>query len=178
MQYIFQSPYNSLNPRRTVGDALRMALNVFFPCGRKAGDQRVAEALGRVALPERVARQYPDQLSGGERQRVSIARALICEPKVLICDEVTSALDVSVQASIVHLLCQLQEEQDLALLFVTHNLALVRTIADTVMTMHGGQIVEQGPADDLIDRPQHAYTRALIADTPTVEERIVGLARS
>ena len=176
MQYIFQSPYNSLNPRRTVGDALRMALNVFFPCGRREGEQRVIEALERVALGERVAGRYPDQLSGGERQRVAIARALICEPKVLICDEVTSALDVSVQASIVQLLRRLQDEQELALLFVTHNLALVRTIADTVMTMHGGELVERGPADELIDRPQHAYTRALIADTPTVEERAIGAA--
>jgi peptide/nickel transport system ATP-binding protein len=177
MQYIFQSPYNSLNPRRTVGDALRMALNVFFPCGRREGERRVVAALERVALTERAAGRYPDQLSGGERQRVSIARALICEPKVLICDEVTSALDVSVQASIVQLLRRLQDEQDLALLFVTHNLALVRTIADNVMTMHAGELVERGPVDALIDRPQHAYTRALIADTPTVEERVVGAAR-
>ncbi|WP_433272266.1 ABC transporter ATP-binding protein [Actinosynnema sp. CS-041913] len=166
VHYIFQSPYNSLNPRRSVGEILREPLKVLFP--KRAGNATaaVSEVLERVSLSPAVASRYPDQLSGGERQRVAIARALVCRPEVLICDEVTSALDVSVQASIVRLLRRLQDEEGLALLFVTHNLALVRTVADQVVAMRAGRLVEVGPVDDVLDRPADPFTRTLIAATP------------
>jgi peptide/nickel transport system ATP-binding protein len=168
LQYIFQSPYTSLNPRRSIGESVAMPLRHFFGLKGRKAQERVAWALEDVSLPARYANRYPDQLSGGERQRVAIARALVCEPKVLICDEITSALDVSVQASIVRLLERLQNEHQLALLFVTHNLALVRSIADRVIVMNRGRIVEAGTCADLLDSPQDDYTRALLADTPTL----------
>ncbi|RKT56134.1 ABC transporter ATP-binding protein [Saccharothrix australiensis] len=171
VQYVFQSPYNSLNPRRTIGEILREPLEVLYPknawkarrgTASPIGDA-VAEALDRVSLSPAVASCRPDQLSGGERQRVAIARALVCRPEVLICDEVTSALDVSVQASIVRLLRRLQEEDGLALLFVTHDLALVRAVADRVVAMRAGRLVESGPVDDVLDHPGDPFTRALVA---------------
>jgi peptide/nickel transport system ATP-binding protein len=168
VQYIFQSPYNSLNPRRTIEESVAVPLEHFFGIkGREARD-RVLRTLERVSLPAHYASRYPNQLSGGERQRVAIARALVCDPEILICDEITSALDVSVQAAIVRLLEQLQEDQGLAMLFVTHNLALVRTIADRVIVMNQGRIVETGDADDVLDRPADRYTQELLADTPTL----------
>jgi peptide/nickel transport system ATP-binding protein len=125
--------------------------------------------LDRVALPTSYAHRYPDQLSGGERQRVAIARALACEPAVLICDEVTSALDVSVQAAIVELLAALQRDLGLAMLFVTHNLPLVRSIAQRVAVMSHGRIIELGAVDQVLETPQDPYTRRLLADTPSLE---------
>ncbi len=169
IQYIFQSPYSSLNPRKTVGQIVGQPLRLFFDFGRREIDARVAVALERVQLVASVADRYPDQLSGGERQRVAIARALVSEPTVLICDEVTSALDVSVQAAIVELLGGLQREMGLAMLFVTHNLALVRSIAHRVAVMSEGRIVELGPVDRVLGQPQDEYTQRLLADTPTLE---------
>jgi peptide/nickel transport system ATP-binding protein len=166
LQYVFQSPYNSLNPRRTIGDSISLPAEYFFKLRRRAARARVAAVLERVSLPAHYADRFPDQLSGGERQRAAIARALVCEPKVLICDEVTSALDVSVQAAIVKLLFELQRAEDLALLFVTHDLALVRSIADRVLVMHDGQIVESGDTEIVLDRPAHDYTQRLLTDTP------------
>ena len=130
--------------------------------------------LDRVSLPAGAAQRYAGELSGGERQRVSIARALAAKPEVLICDEITSALDTSVQAAIVRLLEDLQQSERLAILFVTHNLALVRTIADRVAVMHLGRIVEQGGSEAVLDTPADAYTSELIADTPALP----GAARS
>ncbi len=168
LQYIFQSPYNSLNPRHTIGEILRVPIDHFFhPRGRDAAE-RVSAALERVSLPASIASAYPDELSGGERQRVAIARALACEPEILICDEITSALDVSVQAAIICLLEELRQREQLALLFVTHNLALVRTIADRVIVLNHGMVVEAGTSDEVIGKPEHSYTRKLIADTPTL----------
>jgi peptide/nickel transport system ATP-binding protein len=168
IQYIFQSPYNSLNPRRTIGQALGLPIKHFFGVARAEERRLVEEALERVGLPGRSASMYPGQLSGGERQRASIARALLCKPTVLVCDEVTSALDVSVQASIVRLLGRLQEEEDLAMLFVTHNLALVRSVADRVLVLQDGRVVETGMTDSVLDEPAEAYTRELISDTPAL----------
>ncbi|TCO61162.1 ABC transporter ATP-binding protein [Actinocrispum wychmicini] len=166
VQYIFQSPYNALNPRRSIGETLREPLRVLFGVPSAKARTMVAEALERVSLSPSLASSYPSQLSGGERQRVAIARALVCRPEVLVCDEITSALDVSVQASIVRLLRGLQDEEGLALLFVTHNLALVRTVADRVIAMRDGRLVETGHVDDVLDQPQDPFTRKLIAATP------------
>ena len=147
---------------------MRQPLEV-FGIGGKEADQRVDEMLERVSLSADYAGRYPDQLSGGERQRVAIARALVCEPDVLICDEVTSALDVSVQAAIVELLGALQRDLGLAMLFVTHNLPLVRSIAQRVAVMSAGRIVELGPVDQVLMDPSDDYTRRLLADTPSLE---------
>jgi peptide/nickel transport system ATP-binding protein len=125
--------------------------------------------LERVSLTAAYASRYPDQLSGGERQRVAIARALVSRPDVLICDEVTSALDVSVQAAIVELLGELQKSLDLAMLFVTHNLPLVRSIAQRVAVMSAGRIVELGAVDSVLLEPSDDYTKRLLADTPSLE---------
>ena len=151
---MFQNPYASLNPRRTVGQTIARQLQLFG--GRRAREtgQRVAECLERVSLSSAAANRYPDQLSGGERQRVAIARALAAEPSLLVCDEVTSALDVSVQAAIVELLRDLRAETGLSMLFITHNLALIRTIADRVIVMTEGTIVESGATVSVFESPQ------------------------
>jgi peptide/nickel transport system ATP-binding protein len=169
LQIIFQSPYNSLNPRRTIGESVAAPLRQLVALSRRERLARVSAALEQVSLSPQLAQHYPDQLSGGERQRVAIARALICEPEILICDEVTSALDVSVQASIVGLLAELQREQNLAMLFVTHNLALVRSIADRVLVLHGGHIVESGVTSAVLDSPDDSYTRELVTETPVLD---------
>lgn len=165
IQYIFQNPYRALNPRQTVAQCLQAPLEHFFGLKGAACRVRIDAALARVALPPDAAHKYPHHLSGGERQRVAIARALVCEPSVLICDEVTSALDVSVQAAILALLKQLQGE-GMTLLFVTHDLGVVRAIADRVVVVREGRIVEQGPAQDVLDHPQAAYTQGLLAHSP------------
>ena len=167
IQYVFQNPYGSLNPRRTVGQIVRQPLDLFG--GVANPDRQVDEMLERVALSAGYADRYPDQLSGGERQRVAIARALVSGPSVLICDEVTSALDVSVQAAIVELLAELQRDLGLAMLFVTHNLPLVRSIAGRVAVMSMGRIVELGWVEQVINSPADEYTQRLLADTPSLE---------
>ncbi len=169
VQYVFQNPYSSLNPRRTVGDSVMRPLLV-AKTSRREAEQLVAEMLERVALTAAYANSYPNQLSGGERQRVAIARALVSRPDVLVCDEVTSALDVLVQAAIVELLGGLRRDLGLSMLFVTHNLPLVRSIADSVVVMNEGRIVEQGLCEDVIGNPQQEYTARLIADTPSIEQ--------
>jgi peptide/nickel transport system ATP-binding protein len=169
IQYIFQNPYGSLNPRKTVGETVGQPLAVFGLAKGKAAEDRVGEMLEQVSLSASYARRYPDQLSGGERQRVAIARALISSPSILICDEVTSALDVSVQAAIVELLGKLQRELGLSMVFVTHNLPLVRSIAQKVAVLADGYIVEYGETADVLANPQQPYTRELITNTPSLE---------
>jgi peptide/nickel transport system ATP-binding protein len=175
IQYVFQNPYASLNPRRTIGQTIARQLHLFPPEGGTTRGNigvKVAECLERVSLSRDAASRYPDQLSGGERQRVAVARALAAEPALLVCDEITSALDVSVQAAIVELLRDLREQTGLSLLFITHNLALIRTIADKVIVMTEGRIVEAGDTLDVFERPQAEYTQRLLANTPTVEHAL------
>jgi peptide/nickel transport system ATP-binding protein len=167
IQYVFQNPYASLNPRRTVGQTVARQLELFFP-GRKDMGRRVGECLERVALSASAAGAYPDELSGGERQRVAIARALAAEPALMVCDEITSALDVSVQAAIIDLLRELRTDMGLSLLFITHNLALIRTIADRVAVMTEGRIVELGPTAQVLEHPSAPYTQQLLANTPSI----------
>jgi len=167
--YIFQNPYGSLNPRQTIGQIIGQPLRVFGIASGREADRRIADMLERVSLTAAYARRYPDQLSGGERQRVAIARALVCDPSVLICDEVTSALDVSVQAAIVELLGNLQRDLGLSMLFITHNLPLVRSIAQRIAVLSQGNIVELGDTGQVLTDPQQPYTRQLLADTPSLE---------
>ena len=180
IQYIFQNPYASLNPRRTIGQILARQLHLFPPEGgtsRSTIGTKVAETLERVALSRDAASRYPDQLSGGERQRVAVARALAAEPSLLVCDEITSALDVSVQAAIIELLRDLREQTGLSLLFITHNLALIRTIADKVIVMTEGKIVEADDTITVFEHPQAEYTQRLLSNTPTVENALGGHQR-
>jgi peptide/nickel transport system ATP-binding protein len=172
IQIIFQSPYTSLNPRKTIGQLVGQPLQLYFDLSGREEYERVGEALTRVSLNPSLADRYPHELSGGERQRVAIARALVADPAVLICDEITSSLDVSVQAAIVDLIAALQREMGLGVLFVTHNLALIRTIADRVAVMNDGRVVEYGGVDDVFDSPQAAYTQSLLADTPTLDKGV------
>ena len=169
IQYVFQNPYASLNPRTTIGQTIARRLKLFRTAGDGDMGAKVAECLERVALSASAASRFPDQLSGGERQRVAIARALAAEPVVLVCDEVTSALDVSVQAAIIELLGELRNEMGLSLLFITHDLALIRTIADRVAVVTGGRIVEYGRCEQIFTSPSAEYTRELLANTPSIE---------
>ena len=168
IQYIFQNPYGSLNPRRTIGESISRPLAI-IGTSKSESQKAILDVLEKVNLPGSYAGKYPDQLSGGERQRVAIARALVSNPEVLVCDEVTSALDVLVQAAIIDLLGDLRKQLGLAMLFVTHNLPLVRSIADEVAVMSEGRIVEIGPAESVIGNPQQSYTKSLILATPSIE---------
>jgi peptide/nickel transport system ATP-binding protein len=158
MQIVFQDPYSSLNPMMSIGAILREALRV---AGRTADE--VPEMLETVGLPAEFARKRPAELSGGQRQRVAIARALAPRPRLLICDESVSALDVSVQAQILELLLRLRDELGISLLFISHDLAVVRLIADDVTVLWGGKVVERGPCAQVLADPQHEYTRMLVA---------------
>jgi peptide/nickel transport system ATP-binding protein len=167
IQYVFQNPYSSLNPRRSIGESVGRPLLIAGKSHKEA-NLAVGEMLERVSLTAAYAARFPDQLSGGERQRVAIARALVSQPDMLICDEVTSALDVLVQATIVELLTSLRNDLGLAMVFVTHNLPLVRSIAERVVVLADGRIVEQGETREVLDNPQMEYTKKLLSDTPRV----------
>jgi peptide/nickel transport system ATP-binding protein len=169
IQYVFQNPYASLNPRTTIGQTIARRLKLFGRAGGGEIGSKVGECLERVALSASAADRFPDQLSGGERQRVAIARALAAEPSMLVCDEVTSALDVSVQAAIIELLGELRNQMGLSLLFITHDLALIRTIADRVAVVTGGHVVEYGATEQIFTSPSADYTRKLLANTPSIE---------
>jgi len=161
IQIVFQDPYSSLNPVRTVGAVLKEALAV---AGRPAHD--IAELLAQVGLPAHYQARKPAALSGGERQRVAIARALAVQPKVIVCDEPVSALDVSVQAQILNLLARLREELGLSYVFITHDLAVARQAVDRIYVLYRGEIVESGAVDSVLDRPAHVYTRRLVESVP------------
>ncbi|MCF2587209.1 ABC transporter ATP-binding protein [Brevibacterium sp. UCMA 11752] len=166
IQYVFQSPFSSLNPRRSIGQSLTVPLEMSGEGTAASRKAQVEEALDAVRLGRSFYHRRPGDLSGGERQRAAIARALVNQPSVLVCDEITSALDVSVQASIVGLLRTLREEHHLAMLFVTHNIALSRHIADNLAVLNKGVIVDYGPTGSVLENPTHEYTRTLIADVP------------
>lgn len=167
MQMIFQDPFGSLNPRHSVGAIIGEALEIHFPA-LNAGDrrERVAQLLSQVGLLPEMAVRYPHEFSGGQRQRIGIARALAVEPRFIVCDEPVSALDVSVQAQIVNLLQDLQEELGLSYLFIAHDLAVVEHISSHVLVMYRGKIVESAPAEQIYADPQHEYTRKLLAAVP------------
>jgi peptide/nickel transport system ATP-binding protein len=165
-QIVFQNPYESLNPRHRVGVQIRRPARVLRGLSRADADAEALRLLERVRLPTRLAQKYPAELSGGERQRVAIARALAAAPDLLICDEITSALDVSVQAAVIELLVELRDDLALALLFITHNLGVVTAIADEVLILARGVICERGTVDAVFGSPQHPRTRELLASAP------------
>ncbi len=171
MQMVFQDPYSSLNPRLKVGRAVAEPALVHGLIGRHQAGSRVDEMLGLVGLPPSAAESYPRQLSGGQRQRVAIARALSVKPEVLIADEAVSALDVSVQAQILNLLGDLVETLDLTMVFIAHQLAVVRHVSDRVAIMYLGKIVEIAPVEAIFTRPQHPYTVALLEAAPRPDPR-------
>ncbi len=169
MTMIFQDPYGSLNPRMTVANVVAEPLKVHKVVPRRDRQQRVAELLERVGLSSGYANRYPHEFSGGQRQRIGIARALASEPEFIICDEPVSALDVSIQAQILNLLNDLQDELGLSYLFIAHNLAVVEHFADEVAVMYLGRIVERAPRDALYGEPIHPYTESLLSAVPRLE---------
>jgi peptide/nickel transport system ATP-binding protein len=169
VQMIFQDPFASLNPRMTVGDAIGEAVGAGKGASRRARADGVRRYLDLVHLDLAVAGRYPSRLSGGQRQRVAIARALAARPGVLIADEITSSLDVSVQSAVLNLIRELRDELGLSMMFVSHNLATVRYVSDHLAVMYLGRIVELGPTEVVVADPQHPYTRALLAAVPRLE---------
>jgi oligopeptide transport system ATP-binding protein len=172
LQMVFQDPFASLNPRMTVYAALAEPLLVHHVCPRTEVTARVAELMQLVGLAPRFMQKYPHEFSGGQRQRIAIARALALRPRVIIADEPVSALDVSIQAQILNLLAQLVRQMSLSLIFIAHDLSVVKHISDRVAVMYLGKIVELGPALDVIERPRHPYTRALVSAIPTPDPDI------
>ena len=167
MQVIFQDPFGSLNPRMTIFSIIAEPLDIHFPgWSRSQKEERVAGLLQRVGLDAGFMQRYPHQFSGGQRQRIGIARALAVEPEFIICDEPVSALDVSVQAQIVNLLQDLQDEFGLTYLFIAHDLAVVEPISDEVLVMSEGKMVEQASAEAIYRDPQHPYTQKLLSAVP------------
>ena len=171
VQMIFQDPFSSLNPRQTVAEILTaplVARGVKFD----AAETRAKELLERVSLPAASLQKFPHEFSGGQRQRLCIARSLMVRPRILLCDEVTSALDVSVQAQILHLLDDLRNEFGLSILFISHDMQVVRALSDEVLVMYFGHVVERGHADEVLTNPQHEYTQKLLASVPTIRRKI------
>jgi peptide/nickel transport system ATP-binding protein len=176
MQIVFQDPFASLNPRMRVGEIIAEGMASFGLGGDAAGRERQAVALlEQVGLAADARHRYPHEFSGGQRQRIAIARALAVEPRLIVCDEPTSALDVSVQAQILNLLSDLQRERGVALLFITHNLAVVEHLAHDIAVMYLGRIVESGTADEVLRRPRHPYTQALLAAVPRIDGGVAAL---
>lgn len=168
VQMVFQDPVSSLNPRRSVGESIADPLRAAGERDEAAVRARVAELLLRVGLEAEHYDRYPHEFSGGQRQRVGIARALAPRPRLIVCDEPVSALDVTTQAQVTALLAELQRELGIALVFIAHDLAVVRQVSDRVAVMRAGEIVEEGPVDEVYDRPAHPYTRQLLAAVPAL----------
>ena len=176
VQMIPQDPFSSLSPRQTIGQTLAEAVD---PARARVNRHRdlIAHWLERVGLPADTMHRYPHEFSGGQRQRIAIARGLVVEPSLVIADEITSALDVSVQAQILELLAEIKGSLGLTMMFISHNLAVVQRVSDEVVVLYGGVVVEQGPAADVFDRPQHWYTRALLAADPGSPEFSLDVVR-
>lgn len=167
MQIIFQDPYSSINPRMTISDIIAEPLIIHKLCkSKKEREERVDQIMETVGIANRLVNSYPHELDGGRRQRVGIARALILNPSFVVCDEPVSALDVSIQAQILNLMQDLQEQRNLTYIFITHNLSVVNHLADEIAVMYLGQIVEKAPAVELFEHPLHPYTQALLSAIP------------
>lgn len=166
LQMIFQDPFSSLNPRMTVGETISEPMLINHLCSKSEAIDRVFSLMDTVGLAERFINSYPHELDGGRRQRIGIARALALEPKFIVCDEPVSALDVSIQAQIINLMQDLQEERGFSYLFITHDLSVVRHISNNIMVMYLGQALETAPTEELFMHPIHPYTKALLAAIP------------
>ncbi len=171
MQLVFQDPYSSLDPRSKVGDIVGEGLRVHGVTDRQECHQRVLEALQMVGMQEQHMRRFPHEFSGGQRQRIGIARALVLRPKFIVCDEPVSALDVSIQSQVLNLLKDLQQELDLTLLFIAHDMSVIEHLSDRVAVMYLGKIVEVASRNELFGNPQHPYTQALMSAIPVADPR-------
>ena len=168
VQMVFQSPYASLNPRQKIGDQLAEPLLINTSLSKAERREKVQKMMEQVGLRPEHYQRYPHMFSGGQRQRIALARAMMLQPKVLVADEPTSALDVSIQAQVLNLFMDLQKEFDTAYVFISHNLAVVRHVADHVLVMYLGRPVEMGAKDDIYEKPLHPYTQALLSATPAI----------
>jgi peptide/nickel transport system ATP-binding protein len=166
LQVVFQDPYSSLNPTRTIGQTLGESLRHQRNLSGEERSEKIRDTLEKVGMPGDAARRYPGSFSGGQRQRIAIARAIIGGPRLIICDEPTSALDLSVQAQVLNLLVDLQRQFQLGYLFISHDLAVVRHMADEIIVLYRGEIVEQGDAEQVYSSPAHPYTKRLLAAAP------------
>lgn len=178
LQVVFQDPYSSLNPARTIGQTLSEPLLTDRTLTKEAMRAKIADILKRVGMPTDTAERYPGQFSGGQRQRIAIARAVIGRPKLIVCDEPVSALDLSVQAQVLNLLNELQRDLGLSMLFISHDLTVVRHVSHRTVVLYRGEIVEQGEAQQVHGDPQHPYTKALIDASPVPDPDLQAIKRN